>query len=102
MLGQKDNNGIYLENGYAAKQEYPLNQDSLDHASERFRYVYDQYLADSGCAISMTIVPDKGYYLAAESGRLALDYDALFAHFREQMPWASHIDLTGALELDDY
>ncbi len=102
VLGQKDNNGIYLENGYAAQQEYPLNQESLDHAAERFQYVYDKYLADSGCAVSTAIIPDKGYYLAAESGQLALDYEALFAHFREKMPWASHIDLTGTLALEDY
>ena len=29
VLGQKDNNGIYLYQGYAAKQEYPLKEASV-------------------------------------------------------------------------
>ena len=33
-LMQGDNNGIYLHDGYAAKQEYPLNPESLNHAAE--------------------------------------------------------------------
>ena len=40
VLGQKDNNGIYVSGGHAAKQEYPLNADSVDHALDRFNKVY--------------------------------------------------------------
>ena len=36
VLGQRDNNGIYLHNGYAAQQDYPLNEASVDHALDRF------------------------------------------------------------------
>ena len=35
---QKDNNGVYIKDGYAAKLEYPMNESSIDHAAERFRY----------------------------------------------------------------
>ena len=38
MLREKDNNGIYLADGYAAKLEYPLNESSVLHAAERFQY----------------------------------------------------------------
>lgn len=100
VLGQKDNNGIYLADGYAARQEYPLREDSLAHALERFTHLYESYLTES--TVHMAIVPDKGYYLAEAHGQLFPDYEKLFATFREGMPWAEHIDLTDTLSIEDY
>ena len=100
-LGQQDNNDIYLAQGHAAQQDYPLNEASLDHVLERFHRVYEKYLQDSG-KIVMAVVPDKGYYLAEASGHLAMDYETLFSRMEEGMPWADHIDLTDILELKDY
>lgn len=102
VLGQKDNNGIYIADGYAVRQEYPLDEASAEHAIERFNYLFERYLADSGSEVYMTIVPDKGYYLAEESGQLALDYDAMFAAYREALPWATHVDITDCLAAEDY
>ena len=64
VLGHRDNNGIYLHSGFAAGQEYPLNQDSVNHAMERLNYIYNKYLTDS--KVYMAVIPDKGYYLAEE------------------------------------
>lgn len=100
VLRQKDSNGIYLADGYAVMQEYPLNEASVDHAISRFSYLYEKYLTDS--RVFMAIVPDKGYYLAESAGQLRMDYDRLFTRFREEMPWASQIDLTGVLSAEDY
>lgn len=100
VLGQKDNNGIYLADGYAAKQEYPLNEDSVKHALERFQHLYETCLKDAD--VYMAVVPDKGYYLAEQAGQLAMDYDRLFELLRQGMPWADHIDLTERLALTDY
>ena len=100
ILGQQDNNGIYLSDGYAAKMEYPLNLTSVDHAIGRFTHLYEQYLTDS--RVFMAIVPDKGYYLAEQSGHLSMDYDAMFAAFREKLPFSAPIDLTDTLSAEDY
>lgn len=100
LLRQKDNNGIYLSQGYAARQEYPLNTASVKHALNRFQSLYEKYLTDS--QIYMAIVPDKGYYLAQSSGHLSMDYEELFNLVREGMPWAAHIDLTDTLSIEDY
>ena len=99
-LGQKDNNGIYLTGGSAAKQEYPLKETSVRHALERFNHIYDSYLQNA--KVYMAIVPDKGYYLAENAGQLAMDYEAMFEAFRQGMPWASYIDLTAQLSAEDY
>ena len=99
-LGQKDNNGIYLAKGYAVKQEYPLNEASVDHFLERMNALYEKYL--TGCSVTMAIVPDKGCYLAQDSGQLQLSYDALKTKIVQGMPWADHVDLTDSLSYEDY
>ena len=100
VMGQTDNNGIYVADGYAAQIEAPYDAAAIAHAVKRFQYVYDTYL--SGSKVYMTVVPDKGYYLAAENGYPVMDYDALFADIQAGMPWATHIDLRDVLSLNDY
>ena len=99
-LGHRDNNGIYLTDGYAVKQEYPLNQDSVAYALGRLNHIYDRYLKES--RVYMAIVPDKGYYLADRAGQLSMDYEALFELVESGMPWAEQIDLTGVLSPEAY
>ena len=100
LLGKKDNNGIYLHDGYAAKMEYPLNESSIENAVARFTELYEQYLTD--CDVRFALVPDKSYYLAEEAGALSLDYDALYARMAEALPWAELIDLRQSLSIEDY
>ena len=100
VLRQKDNNGIYLYYGYAAKQEKELNRDSLNHALNRFNHIYEKYLSDSD--VYMAVVPDKGYYLAEAAGQLSMDYETLFSLMEAGMPWAEQIDLTVSLSAGEY
>lgn len=102
VLGQKDNNEIYLEDGYAAKLEYPMDTDSIEHAAERFRFVYDRYLADKEMKVYLSVIPDKNYFIARRSGHPAIDYEAFIAAVRERVDFAAYIDITGLLELSDY
>ena len=97
-----DNNGIYLEKGYAAQLEYPLSTDSIDHAAQRFGDLYQQYLEGTAGNVYLSIVPDKGYFLAEENGYPAMDYAALVARLREGMPYAQYIDIFPTLSLGDY
>ena len=101
-LQQQDNNGIYVADGYAAKQEYPLKEASVDHALDRFNRIYEKYLREQGSDIWMAVAPDKGYYLAEESGHLTMDYAAMFTALQNGMPWAQWVDLTDSLSGSDY
>lgn len=102
VLGQQDNNDIYIVDGYAVKQEYPYNPESVDHALNRFGYLYEKYLKSSDGRIFVTIVPDKGYYLGESSGHLTMDYEDMFSAFENGMPWAEFVDITGTLSAEDY
>ena len=101
VLGQKDNNDIYMADGYAAKLEYPLNETSLTNALDKFNHIYESYLTGSE-NIVFAVVPDKGYYLAEENGYPAMDYEALFETVKAGTPWAEFVDLTGVLDAADY
>ena len=76
VLQQKDNNGIYIADGYAAKTEYPLNRDAVSHATNKLNWIYENLLRDSGSKVYFAMVPDKGYYLAEKYGYLSLDYSS--------------------------
>jgi len=102
VLNQKDNNGIYLTQGHAAKLEPALSQSSVDHAMERFNWIYETYLKDSGSAVFTTVIPDKGFYIGEENGYPVMDYDALFAAVQQKMPWAEYVDITDCLTADNY
>ena len=102
LLGQRDVDGVYLSGGYAAKLDFPLNPGSVDRAAQRFRYVYDTYLAGTEANVYLSVIPDKGYFLAPASGRPAMDYDALVSRLREGTPEMTYIDLFDRLTLEDY
>ena len=101
-LRQADNNDVYLADGYAAKLLYPLNEKALDHNLGRLQHLYEKFLRDSGSEIYAAVIPDKSYYLAEVNGYPAMDYEALFSQVRTALPWASHVDLTDCLTIEDY
>ena len=102
VLQQGDNNDIYVADGYAAKLEYPLNKTSVSSALDKFNHLYDTYLRDTGCNIFVSVVPDKGLYLAESNGYPAMDYHALLAMVQETMNWAEFADISDLLTVSDY
>ena len=102
VLRQKDNNGIYIADGYAAKLEKDLNDTSVSYALKKFSGIYTRYLQNTDSRIYVTVIPDKGYYLAEANGYPAMDYENLFSQISEGMPWAQMIDISSALTVSDY
>lgn len=101
-LGKKDNNGIYLADGYAAKSEYPLNEASVANVAEKLTSLYETYIKDVGGRVYLAVAPDKGYYLAEKHGYPAMDYERMTEILCDGMPFAEYIDLFSALSIDDY
>lgn len=100
--GERDENGVYLAEGYAARLEYPLNEKNITYAAKRFTYVYEEYLSGSCDNIYVSVIPDKNYFLAEKNGYPALDYAELTAQLTGQMDFAEYIDIFPLLELSDY
>ena len=101
VLHKKDNNGIYIADGFAAQMEYPLDQRQLDGAAAKFQKIYDLYLKDNCDNILFAVVPDKGYYLAEENGYLSMDYDTVYETMA-QLTWAQQVDIRDCLSGRDY
>ena len=102
VLGQKDNNDIYITDGFASKLDYPLNAESVEYAAERFRFVYDTYMADKDMNVYLSVIPDKNYFMADRNGYPSIDYEKLISDMREHTDFAKYIGITQLLELADY
>lgn len=102
LFQKKDNNDIYIADGYAAKLDYPLKEASITNALNRFQYIYDTYLADNKGKIYTCIIPDKGYYLAGKYGYPHMDYDKLYETVRKGMPYSDFLDIRNRLNRKDY
>ena len=102
VLQEKDNNGIYVADGYAAKLDPSIDEASVQHAADRFQLVYDRYLAGTDAKVFAAVIPDKNAFLARQNGYPAYDPADLSALLAQSMPYASMIDLTPALSLDSY
>jgi hypothetical protein len=93
---------IYYVQGHLTEMESPLNEKMIAHASERFSYIYENYLAPEDIRPYLVIIPDKNFYLTEDRQPRNLDYDALIAEVREENPYMQYIDITDLLSLEDY
>ncbi|MDD6492087.1 MAG: DHHW family protein [Firmicutes bacterium] len=102
VFGQSDCNGIYLTDGYACELEYPLKEEMLQNAADKFSFLYETYLKETDTSLYFSIIPDKNYFLAASGGYPSMDYDSLFHFMTEQTPYMEFVDLRPFLSIEDY
>ena len=102
IFGKKDNNDIYVKDGYAAKLEYPLNETSVSHAAEKFSELYDMYIQNTGARAYISVVPDKNFFLAQSGGYPCMDYYKMASVLSDGAQFAKYIDIFSQLELEDY
>lgn len=102
LFARLDINGIYSVNGYSAAILAPLDEKSLEHAAGLFENLYEEYLSGTDVHVYLSVIPDKGYFLAQENGYPSLDYGELVRILRDGTPHMSYIDLFGELSVSDY
>lgn len=101
-LQKKDNNGIYISDGYATKLEYPLNEASVTGGTEKLTALYEQYVKGKTDKVYLSIVPDKGHFLAEKNGYPHMDYEKLVETVTGSLDFAEYVDLFPLLSLEDY
>ncbi len=102
IFRQKENNNIYIQDGYAAKLEGSLNEASIRDAANKFQHLYEKYMEASNVKVYLSVVPDKGYFLAESNGYASMDYQELFSIIKRHTKFAEYIDLLSVLEIQDY
>ena len=97
-----DNNQLYIENGSIVSMEYPLDEASVKRAGERFQNVYNLYLKDSGSEVYLSVIPDKNYFYAKDSGHLQIDYEKLVSKLVTDNENMTYVDIFPVLYENDY
>ena len=102
LFAQKDNNDIYISHGQAASLDFPINQASVNRATEKISALYEKFVQSTDAKVYFSIVPDKGYFLAEQGGYPAMDYAALEKHFTDAFTFAEYIRIFDTLSAEDY
>lgn len=97
-----DNNDVYVVDGVINSMDYPLREESLDYAAERFYNVYNMYLKDAGCQVYLSIIPDKNYFYGEGNGYLTVDYDALVSKVVADNDYMTYLNIFPCLAGEDY
>ena len=102
ILGQQDNNGIYIADGYISELEYPLSDKALQQTVNKFNSIYETYMKDTNVKVYYSLIPDKNYFLAEQNGYLAMEYDALLQYMQNGLSNMQYIDIFPLLSIADY
>lgn len=102
VFNKSDNNGLYVKDGYIAKIDYPLNEDMVTGACDKFEFIYNSFIKDNNCNVFLSVIPDKNFFLAKENGYLSVDFDSAVDIMKENMSYAQYIDILPLLSLEDY
>jgi len=102
MLGQSDNNGIYMAEGHLSQMDETLSEDALSRAVNKLNQVYENHIKGSDAKVYLSIIPDKNYFLAKENGYLAYDYDELYSYVQDGLKYMHYIEIEDLLSLEDY
>lgn len=100
VLGQLENNDIYVVDGHAAKLEYPMKESSVLKATDKMKNLQEKYFPDA--KVYYAIVPDKNYFLASENGYPAIDYERLESLMKENLSDMEYIPIADTLTIEDY
>lgn len=101
VFGQTDNHGIVMQNGHAVGIETP-SEKSVNVFFKRIESLVQNHFAEPGTAnIYTTVIPDKMYFLSDGIGYPTIDYDALRARMKRDVP-GTYIDIFDILSADDY
>ena len=96
VLNKLDNNGIYLENDYIFKSNYPTNKKSIDKFINNIEST--KKLMNNNNMYIM-IIPDKNYYIENKDF-LKIDYDYIYKEIDKLN--ITEIDVKDILTLNDY
>ena len=102
VYNQKDNGGIYIQDGSASKIDAVINQNSVNHFIGRIDNIYNSYLKDTDCKVYYSVIPDKNYFLAEKGGYPAMDYDELYRVLGEKLSYMTEIEIKDLLDAEDY
>ena len=102
VYGQKDNNDVYMADGYVSKLDYPLSQKAMDNTVRKFQSIYNKYIDGSDAKVFYSIIPDKNCFLAQENGYPSYALEDMIGYMKKELSNMTYIDITNLLSIDDF
>ena len=102
LFNKKDNNNLYVVDGYISEMKPSLDKNSVNNAANIWNNIYKKYLDGKADKVILSVIPDKNYFMAEENGYLALDYEEMINMLKDTCPDFEYVNIFGELELDDY
>lgn len=103
IYNQKDNNGIYVAEGYASEYNGNITDTQIELFNDKVNSLYENYIKDTDCNVFYSIVPDKNYFLAEKNGYPAYDYNYVYSQINEGLNDSiKEIVIRDRLSIDDY
>lgn len=102
IFRQKDVNGIYANDGYFSKIEYPLNESSITNAANKLNSIVSMGNNASNVNYYVSLVPDKNYFMADDNNIPKLNYEKLVNDLTSQLNNTTYIPIFDLLSLEDY
>lgn len=92
-------NGYAIKEGHLCRMDMELNETSVSYACAHIQYLYDTYLADSGCRVYYCVIPDKNNYLQLSP---TPDYVTMETQIGGALDFAIPIDIKNDLSLSSF
>lgn len=102
VLGQMDNNGIYMAQESLSEMDPEISDIALQRAMKKFTSIYNTYMQGTDAKVYVSVIPDKNYFLAEKNGYLAYDYETLYEYVKENLDFAEYIEIRDLLSIEDY
>lgn len=102
LLGQKDNDGVYLAHGHISELQTTLNESSVQKTAKKINSIREKYLDGRNTNVYCSVIPDKNYYLAAANGYPSLDYGKMIEIFATNLEGVEYIDIFDCLDAESY
>ena len=102
LFQKKDNNGLYEADGYVSKILHPYNANSVSYAAKKFGEIYENYLEGNCENIYVSVIPDKGHYMAEGNGYPIVNLEQMQGSLQSGMGYARMIFLNQALNLESF
>ncbi len=102
VFGQKDNNDVYIADGYVSKLDYQLSETAMDNAAKKFESIYKGCIAGTDAKVYYSIIPDKNTFLAEKNGYPSYSFDSMVKYMNDKLTNMEYIDISNLLSIEDF
>lgn len=103
VLGQKDNNDVYIVDGSASKLDRKISNVSVSKFTGKVNSLYETYIKGTDCKVYFSVIPDKNTFLAEGTLYPHYEYSDLLELTEKGLPEGfTKLDIAPLLSASSY